>query len=64
MKKIPSFPGCHEVQSALAEFLQSFDKGMMWWYNILGDNEGSRSYLLWFDPTTTRYFLLTYKSFL
>ena len=33
----------------------------MWWCNILGDNEGSVSYLLWFDPITERYFLLTYS---
>ena len=54
-----SYPGCHEVQSALAEFFQSIDKGRMWWCNILGDNEGSIAYISWFDPITEEPFLLT-----
>ena len=53
------YPGCHEVQSALAEFFRSLEKGRMWWYNILGDNEGSISYLLQLDPITVGYVLLT-----
>ena len=46
------YSGCHEVRSALSYFLQSIDKGMMWWYNILGDNEGSISHLLRIYPIT------------
>ena len=30
----------------------------MWWYNILGNNEGSISHLLWLDPITVGYNLL------
>ena len=33
----------------------------MWWYNILGDNKGSISYLLWLDPIVERSILLTAK---
>ena len=33
----------------------------MRWYNILGDNEGSISDLIWFNPITEGYFLLTAK---
>ena len=33
----------------------------MWWYNILGDNKGSTSHLLWFDNITAWSFLLTYN---
>ena len=52
MKMFSSYPGCHKVRSALAEFFQSLNKSRMWWYNILGDNEGSISYILWFDSIT------------
>ena len=31
----------------------------MWWYNILGDNEGSISHLLRLDPITEEFILLT-----
>ena len=31
----------------------------MWWYNILGDNEGRISHLLRLDPITAGYILLT-----
>ena len=31
----------------------------MWWYNILGDNKGSISYILRLDPITLGYILLT-----
>ena len=31
----------------------------MWWYNILRDNKESISHLLWFDPITSGYILLT-----
>ena len=41
------------------KFFQSLDKGIMWWCNILGDKEGSISYILWFDPITEGYFILT-----
>ena len=33
----------------------------MWWYNILGDNEGSISHILWIDPITAGFILLTAK---
>ena len=33
----------------------------MWWCNILKDNEGIISYLLWFDTITEGSFLLTYN---
>ena len=33
----------------------------MWWYNILGDNEISISYLLRLDPITAGSILLTVK---
>ena len=31
----------------------------MWWYNILGDNKGSISHLLWLDTITAGSVLLT-----
>ena len=63
MKIFSSYPGCHEVQISLAEFFQSLDKGRIWWYNILGGNKGSVSYLLWFDTITEGLFLLNSKIF-
>ena len=33
----------------------------MWWYNILGDNEGSISHILRLDPITSGSILLTVK---
>ena len=31
----------------------------MWWYNILGDNEGSISHILRLDTITSGYILIT-----
>ena len=53
------YPGCHKVQSALSEFLQSLDKGRMRWYNIIGDNKGIISHILRLDTITARSILLT-----
>ena len=33
----------------------------MWWYNILRDNKGSISHLLWLDSITEGSILLTVK---
>ena len=33
----------------------------MCWYNILGDNKGSISHILWLDPITAGSILLTVK---
>ena len=52
MKSFSSYPSCYEVQSTLKEIFWSINKGEMWWYNILGDNKGSTSHLLHFDPIT------------
>ena len=35
----------------------------MWWYNILGDYEGSISHILWLDPIATGSILLTANLF-
>ena len=43
------YHGHHEVRSALSEFFGSLEKVRMWWYNILGDNEGRISHILQFD---------------
>ena len=59
MKILSLYPGCYKVRSALAEFFQSLDKGRMWWYNILGDNEGSVSDILRLDTITLLYVLIT-----
>ena len=40
-------------------FFQNIDNGGMYWYNILGDNEGSISHILWLDPITEGSNLLT-----
>ena len=56
-----TYPGCHEVISAVSEFFRSLDKFRMWWYNILGDNEGNISHLLRLDPITAGSILLTIK---
>ena len=61
MKMLSPYPGCHEVRSALSEFFPSLDKGRMWWYNILGDNEVSISHILRIDPITAGSILLTVK---
>ena len=53
------YTGYHEVRSAFSEFFLSIDKGRMWWYNILGDNEGSISHLLQLDHITAGSILLT-----
>ena len=58
-KMFIQYPGCHEVRSALSEFFQSLDKYRIWWYNILGVNEGSISHLLRLDPITAGSNLLT-----
>ena len=55
------YPGCHEVRSTLSEFFQSLSKSRMWWYNILGDNEGSMPHILQLDPITGGSILLTVK---
>ena len=34
---------------------------MIWWYNILGDNDGGISYILKLNPITVGSFLLTIK---
>ena len=57
--KKSSYPGCHEVWSTLEEFFWSFNKGMMWWYNILGDNEGIISYLLRIDTINAGPVIIT-----
>ena len=44
-KMFSPYPGCHEFKSALSEFFWSLNKVRMWWYNILGDKEGSISHL-------------------
>ena len=59
MKIFSSYPGCHQVLSALAEFFQSLDKGKIWCYNKHGDNKGRISNILQLDPTTPGYVLLT-----
>ena len=65
MKMFSSYPGCHEVWSAHADFFQSLNKGRMWCYNILGDNRGRISHLLWFHLITAGSVLLTsYSVFL
>ena len=46
MKIFSSYPGCHEFQSKLG-------KGRMCWYNILGDNYGIISHLLWVYTITS-----------
>ena len=61
MKIFSSCPGCHEVRGSLAEFFQSIDKGMMWWYNMLGDDGGSISHLLRIGPINAWSVLLTAK---
>ena len=53
------YPGCHRVQSALAEFFQSLDKGRMWCYNILDDNEVSISDILRLGTITAGSVLIT-----
>ena len=58
-EKISSYPGFHEAQSALAGFFLNMDKGRMWCYNILGDNNGSLSHILQLDPINPGSFLLT-----
>ena len=52
------YPVCHEVQSVLADFFLSLEKGRMWWYNTLGDIEGIISHHLWLDPITSAHFQL------
>ena len=54
-----SYPGYHKVQSALAEFLQSLEKGKMWWYNMLRDNAESISHILQIGHISAGYVLLT-----
>ena len=58
MKRFSSYPGCHEVRNTLADFSTSLDKGKMWCYNILRDNNGSISYILKLDPITPGSVLL------
>ena len=54
-----TYPGFHKVQCELPYCFWSLDIGMMWWYNILGDNEGSISHILQLDPITLGYIFLT-----
>ena len=35
----------------------------MWWYNIIENNEGSISHILWIDPIAVESILLTAKDF-
>ena len=35
----------------------------MWWHNVLGDNKGIISHLLWLDPITADSVLLAAKIF-
>ena len=42
-------------------FFLSLDKGRMWWYNILGDNDRSISHISRIDPITVGSILLTVK---
>ena len=53
MKILSSYYGCHKVQIAPAYFFQDLDKGRLWWYNILRDNNGIISYLIPLDPITS-----------
>ena len=53
------YPECHKVRSTISEFFRSIDKGRMWWYNIIGGNEGSISYFLRLDPITAGSILIT-----
>ena len=55
------YPGCHGFWSALSEFSRRFNKGSMWWYNILGYNKGSISHILRLDTITAGSILLTVK---
>ena len=59
MKMFASYYGCHKVQSALAEFYLSLNKGSMWCYNIIRDNNRSISHLLQLDTITPGPILLT-----
>ena len=45
----------------LQNFSGSLNKGRIWWYNILGDNEGSISHLLRLDPISACSVSLTSK---
>ena len=58
-KMIPLYPGYHIVWSALSEFFLNLNKGRMWWYNILGNNERIFSHILRLDTITAGYILLT-----
>ena len=62
-KFVSPYPRCHKVQIALSEFFQSLDKGRMWCYNILRDNEGIISHLLQLDPINAGSILLTSNLF-
>ena len=44
--------------AALVEYFQSLDNARMWWYNILGDNEGSISHILQIYPITPGHVLI------
>ena len=63
MKMFSLYPGCHEVQIALAEFFQILYKGIIWWCNILGYKKGRIYHTLRFDPITEGYILLTSNIF-
>ena len=53
--------GATKVWSTLAECFWSLDKVRMWWYNILGDNNGSISHILQLFPITPGSVLITSK---
>ena len=55
------YPRCHEFQIAISAFFKSLDKGKIWWYNILRDNEGNISHILWLDPITAGSIFITFK---
>ena len=61
MKIFSPYLGCHKVQNAPSEFFRSLDKGRMWRYNVLVDNEVSVSHILRLDPITAEPILLTVK---
>ena len=55
------YPMWHKVWSALAEYFWSLERGRIWCYNILGNNKGSISCILWIDHISAGSILLTIK---
>ena len=60
MNMFSPYTGCHEFRSVLSD-CWSLNKGSLWWYSILGDNEGIISHLLRIYPITSGSILLTIK---